>query len=275
MNYYTLFIGRISLEAPENRCILLRIGDMALGESPATTGQLRNIPTIIRFSLAALLLAASQWLVAAPAAAAPHTREYVESEQRPRYTGLLREFGQGKQLPPGYELQTLLALSHYPELRDVEIRFIVDDVSIPLSSRPHWASMLRSAPNRTYLVVIDDTTEGNREALLLKNQPFNAQVGIIGHELAHTAYYLDRSFFGILADAACQLSDCRINFERETDKRLITYGLGWQRYDHATFVRMRLRSPSEEASTMEGGGGAYMSPAEILSLIEQDKAYAD
>jgi len=124
----------------------------------------------------------------------------------------MARYGNKKQLPAGYELQALLALSHYPELRDIEIRFVVDDVSLPLSSRPYWASMFNSAKNREYLVIIDDTLDGPRDALLLKNQPFNAQVGIIGYELAHAVYYLNRSFFGIIGDALCQLSKCRINF---------------------------------------------------------------
>jgi hypothetical protein len=202
-------------------------------------------------------------------------REYREAEQRPRLAELQAEFGHNKQLPPGFELQTLLALSHFPALKEVRIRFIVDDVNIPLSSRPHWASMLRSASKRTYLVVIDSHREGGREALLLKNQPFNAQVGIIGHELAHTVYYLERSFFGIAADALCQLSSCRVQFERETDQRLVQYGLGWQRYDHALYVRSELLGSSEAALTTEGGGGAYMSPVEIRQLMESHAAYAD
>ena len=148
-------------------------------------------------------------------------REYVEAEQQVHYEGLLAEFGRNKELPVGFELQTLLALSHYPQLKDTRIRFIVDDVDIPLSSRPHWASMLRSAKNRTYLVVIDSHREGDRKELLLAYQPFNAQTGIIGHELAHTVYYLDRSFFGIARDALCQLSSCRIRFERDTDRRTV------------------------------------------------------
>lgn len=208
-------------------------------------------------------------------------REYVESEQRLRFDALLSEFGQNKELPVNFELQALLALSHYPELKDIKIRFIIDDVDIPLSSRPHWASMLRSARNRTYLVVMDSNLEGPRDVLLLKNQPFNAQVGIIGHELAHTVYYLNRSLFGILDDALCQLNDCRIDFERATDRRLIGYGLGWQRYDHASFVRHRFsantetNSNTEVISTAEGGGGAYMSPAELLGIMNNTESYAD
>lgn len=203
-------------------------------------------------------------------------REYVESEERARYEELLGAYGQNKELPRGFELQALLALSHYPALRDVHIRFIVDDVDIPLSSRPHWASMLRSAKKRTYLVVIDSQRDGGREALILANQPFNAQVGILGHELAHTVYYLDRSFFGIIGDALCQISDCRIDFERNTDRRLVDYGLGWQRFDHAMFVRGRLNEGNpESAMNVEGGGGAYMSPAELLDIIENNVEYSD
>ena len=202
-------------------------------------------------------------------------REYVELEERKNYSSLLREFGNNKRLPKGFELQTLLALKHYPELRNTRINFIVDDVSIPLSSRPHWSSMLRSAKNRTYLVIIDNEREGSREALLLKNQPFNAQVGIIGHELSHTVYYLKRSFFGIVGNALCQLTDCRIKFERATDRRLIDYGLGWQRFDHATFVRSRISQDRASAFTAEGGGGAYMSPAEIMRIMEGHEVYSD
>lgn len=197
-------------------------------------------------------------------------REYVQNEELANYRQLLAEFGTNKELPTGYELQTLLALSHYPELRNTKIKFIVDDVGIPLSSRPYWASMHRSAENRTYLVVIDNQRDGDRDAILLKNQPFNAQTGIIGHELAHTVYYLDRSFFGILSDAVCQLSDCRIDFERATDRRLVSYGLGWQRYDHSVFIR---RSRGISIDSIGNSNSAYLGPKELLSLMQSNPAY--
>lgn len=241
---------------------------------------MRNFPTLAPCNygarqLAAILSSICLSVIALQPVAAQSVREYVEAEAQERYDELLAEFGDNKILPPGYELQALLALSHYPELKSVRIRFIVDDVDIPLSSRPHWASMLRSARKRTYLVVIDNNREGGRNALLLENQPFNAQVGILGHELAHTVYYLDRSFFGILSDAICQLGDCRIQFERATDRRLIDYGLGWQRFDHALYVRGQIYGSREAAMGSQGGGGAYMSPAELLGIIEADEQYSD
>ncbi|GIT20894.1 MAG: hypothetical protein CM1200mP40_05760 [Gammaproteobacteria bacterium] len=94
-------------------------------------------------------------------------REYEEIAEQQRYDQLLLEFGNNKELPPGYELQALLALSHYPELKDIKIRFIVDDVGIPLSSRPLWTSLLRSAKNRTYIVVIDNHLDGPRDVPLI------------------------------------------------------------------------------------------------------------
>ena len=228
---------------------------------------------LVRFSLLFVLLFALS--VSSLLHAAEPVRHYTQSEQEPLYDELFAEHGNNKELPEGYELQALLALSHYPELKDIKIKFVQNDVDIPISSRPHWTSMLRSAKHRTYLIVIDTEREGPRESLLLKTQPFNAQVGILGHELAHTLYYLDRSFFGITSDAFCQLSGCRIDFERDTDKRLIEYGLGWQRFDHSMFLRTSIIENTQEAFNTEGAGGAYMSPKEFLENMADSGLYGD
>ena len=93
----------------------------------------------------------------------PHVQTaYVEADEARRFELLLEEFGRHKDLPEGYELQALLALSHYPELKDIKIRFIQDDVNIPISSRPLWSTLFRSATKRTYLVVIDTERDGGR-----------------------------------------------------------------------------------------------------------------
>lgn len=198
------------------------------------------------------------------------TRHYYSAEAQRNFDSLLAQFGRNKSLPPGFELQALLALSHYPELADIHIEFIVADVAIPLASRPWWGSMHRHARKRHYKVIIDSQRD-DRTALLLGEQPFNAQVGIIGHELAHTVYYLDRSFLEIAADALCQLSTCRIGFERATDARLVRYGLGWQRYDHAVFLREAMGRPVDDR--LPDTPGAYLSPGELLALMDRDPAY--
>ena len=135
--------------------------------------------------LAAILSIICLSMIALQPLATRTVREYVEAEDHECYDDMLEEFGENKILTSGYELEALLALSHYPELKSVRIHFMVDNVDIPLSFRPHWLSILRTARSRTYLVVIDNNRESGR----------NAQIGILGHELAHAVYCLSRSFF--------------------------------------------------------------------------------
>jgi hypothetical protein len=93
---------------------------------------------------------------------------------------------------------------------------------------------------------------GVRDVLLLENQPFNAQAGII-------------------ADVLCQFSDCRIQFERATVMRLIEYGvadilpmlhlLG----DSLQYIAMP-HSLQRVALTSHG-------PAKILKILQNNEAY--
>ena len=54
--------------------------------------------------------------------------------------------------------------------------------------------MLRNRRRRRYIIVIDTIADASGSPLILANQPFNAQVGILGHELAHTAEYVQQGF---------------------------------------------------------------------------------
>ena len=78
-----------------------------------------------------------------PTAVAQVTRDNIESEERGRLQQLLDEYGQNKSLPAGFELQALLTLSHYPELKTVNPCFLITDVNIPLSSRQNGLACSR------------------------------------------------------------------------------------------------------------------------------------
>ena len=47
-------------------------------------------------------------------------KEYSQAEDEARFDELMAEFGNKKSLAPGFELQCLLALSHFPELKDTD-----------------------------------------------------------------------------------------------------------------------------------------------------------
>lgn len=135
-------------------------------------------------------------------------------------------------------MATLVALSHYPELTDVHIKFVLKETFIPLVSRPKIISVFKRKKNWEYRVIISDHSNEDMETILLKNLSFNAQVGIIGHELAHTVYYLDKNMGDMVGIAFNYLyKDYRAAFEKDTDRRAIDHGLGWQLYDYSIYSR--------------------------------------
>ena len=74
---------------------------------------------------------------------------------------------------------------------------------------------------------------------LLRSLPFDAQVGILAHELGHIAYYHDLNIFEFGNWGLKYLRDdeFRATHERTTDLVPIYHGLGSQIYQYAYFVR--------------------------------------
>lgn len=191
------------------------------------------------------------------------------------YNQLLEEYGQNKNLAKGYELQCLLALSHYPELKEVPIDFVIQETFIPLASRPSPMSVLLPWVKRKYLVVISSKSADFFEGILMHNLPFNEQVGVLGHELAHSLFYLDKNSFQ-LAWIAYQYEKngpFHDRFEQDTDKRAVAHGLGYQLYDYAFFVRKSFGNTQEEIAKEEGG--TYLSPKELAAEMEKYPFYRD
>jgi hypothetical protein len=197
-------------------------------------------------------------------------REYRREDYASRLHELRRVYGNNKIFAEEYELASLIALSHYPELKDVPIRFVVTDYFMPIAAPPRLQTMLGGKSKWEYDVVISTSSEDRWGPLLLENIPFNGQVGIIGHELAHIADYRKRSLGQMIALPLCILKpECRAHYEQETDRRNIEHGLGWQRYDHSSFVRRKFRERGVDLS----GNKTYMGPAKILEYMRVTGLY--
>ncbi|MGD1841301.1 MAG: hypothetical protein ACFB0B_10455 [Thermonemataceae bacterium] len=193
----------------------------------------------------------------------PASRLYPKNFSKEAFDSLKNAFGANKILPPNYELQALLALSHYPTLKEVPVTFIVEETLIPLASRPHFWKMFRSKERWEYQVIISAKSSEAMEPILLKNLSFNSQVGILGHELAHTLYYQDKSFWDVVGIGTCYLlSDYRATFEKQTDQRAIAHGLGRHLLQYAKEVR----SGEMEGNT-EYIDQYYLTPDEIEKLL--------
>jgi hypothetical protein len=176
-----------------------------------------------------------------------------------------KEMFQNIVIPGEYEDACVLALSHYPELLNEKIEFVYSKGTYSMAARPVISSMFGNRKHRKYRIYIN--TVSKSKGLLLTDVGFNAQVGIIGHELAHILDYSQKSSFGILLDGIGYLfKSYRSKYEKKTDKTAIDRGLGWQLYDFSNCTQNHLNVPESYKTYKKK---IYMCPQSILNYIEQ------
>lgn len=189
---------------------------------------------------------------------------------------LKAQFGKNKKLPKGYEMQALIALSYYPELVDVPIEFVQHEAYIPLSSRPDPITLILPWKKRKYLVVISTKSVKAFESILLKNLPYNGQIGVFGHELAHTVDYLDKSALKVtqIAYKYATSGTFQKTFEQATDLRCIKHGLGYQLRSMSQDITDKIKQNSALAKEVGGTKDNYYTPQEIdQQIAKMSKLY--
>jgi len=190
---------------------------------------------------------------------------------------LKRNFGNNKSLPKGFEKQTLIALSFFPELKDVKIIFRVENKTTPLSTRPSVTGMLRSAKKRTYIISISKKSISFLDTILLDRLNYNAQIGVLGHELSHVSDFINKGFGRMCRLAVGHLSKKYIDrFEFNTDRICIDHGLGYQLLAWSKNVRENLKSSSWlGAATLppDAASERYMNPKTIQLILATHPRY--
>src|SRR5438552_13857191 len=141
------------------------------------------------------------------------------------YALIKQSVGINKEIPLQYEKQILIALTYFPELINTAIEFRIRNKHTPLSSRPSWVSIARRNESRKYIITISDSSEGSLMHILLKNMNFNAQVGVIGHELSHVSDFITKNSLGLMRIGLGNLSQKFLDrFEYRTDSICIAHG---------------------------------------------------
>ncbi|MEB8347472.1 hypothetical protein OO010_15570 [Flavobacteriaceae bacterium KMM 6898] len=186
-----------------------------------------------------------------------------------------------KKIPIEIRPQVLIALSFYPELSDTKIIFRFRKRISPLASRPRLWSTFRKSKNRTYIITISTESTPKLTSILFLNLPYNAQIGVLGHELGHITEYKNKSAWHLLGLYLKLLKAENVNeFEFKTDRICIEHGLGYQLYDWSQFVRQELDilewkgagdfySSNDEEVTKQ----RYMNPQTIEKFMESNSIY--
>lgn len=190
---------------------------------------------------------------------------------------LAQAYGHNKQLPARYALQALIALSYFPELKDTRIKFIVRPAYSLLQTKPMVRGIF-SRRKRQFTITISDSSYWKLEPIRLDPMNFNAQVGVIGHELSHVADFLHRSFFNLAASGIKHLSSKYIDrFEFMTDSICIAHGLGYQLLAWSTFVRATLHTDNYDGADNIDKPmmhERYMNPETIKKRIAANPIYS-
>lgn len=191
-------------------------------------------------------------------------RVFVREEFSEAMVDSLRADWRGRAvLEPAFELPALIALSFYPELRDVRLSVGFGKINTTMQCQPKFGSLLARKP-RVYEILIND--DATFDGVYLSDVPFNAQIGVIGHELAHIVDYERRSALGVAGIGLDYLSEKgKVRVEHSVDSITVRAGLGWQLYDWAHFVLEESKAtPAYKAFKRK----VYMQPQEIADWLE-------
>jgi len=194
------------------------------------------------------------------------------------FVSLKNEYGNYKEYPAQFEKQILIALSFYPELKNTPIQFRTKHRHSTALTRSTWAGLFESRTRRHFVVTISDSTEAALTPVMFKNLPFNAQVGVIGHELAHAVDFSSMTTTEILWHGIRNVSRSYLDkFEYNTDAICIAHGLGFQLLEWSSFVRKTMNVVNwggPDNVHRKNNRERYMNPSTIVARIKTDSLYA-
>ncbi len=179
-----------------------------------------------------------------------------------------QQYSYRKQIPAEIKESVLQALSYYPELKNVRIKFVIKKQYSTLTTRPSAISMLMPKGHRKYVITISDKTIPALTPLLFQNLPADAQIGVIGHELAHVADFANDSFAESIMKAAGHFSSSYLDkMEFNTDKICIEHGMGSYLDQWSSYIRDTLHTQYWRGSDYVKKGDdhfeRYMNPGTI------------
>ncbi len=196
----------------------------------------------------------------------PGERKWFKKAQfdNDKIAQLNADFGSQKTLSEKYKLPTLIALSHYPELKEVPIEFVEQPIKTTMAARPVPASVFQRQGRRHYKIFINNSDNCQ---IHIDEISFNGKIGIIGHELAHILDYEQSTGPGIMgAGLNYATARTKATFEKSIDRLTIQRGLGWQLYEWSDFA---INRSAASQSYKDFKASTYLQPEEILSEIDK------
>ncbi|WP_229369968.1 hypothetical protein [Fibrivirga algicola] len=190
----------------------------------------------------------------------------------------LAGFRTNKHIPAIIEKNVLTALSFYPALKDVPIRFVFKQSikSSVMQAQPVFESLLSSRKSRSYRINISALFKLTHTAVPIHQLPDSIMIGWIGHELGHIMDYESRSNLGLVGfGVSYVLSAAYVKkVERIADAYAVEHGLGTYLVETKRFILDHAELPQTYKDKI---ARLYVSPEEIVEqvkLLEEQKLAA-
>ena len=150
----------------------------------------------------------------------------------------LSKYAHYKNIPAEFRLPILKALSYFPELKNLDIYFVVKKAYTPLTTKPSFTSIFKRKSRRAYIITISNQTIDTLSPLLFKNLNFDEKVGIMGHELSHVVDFDNKNFIQTTGNGIGHISGRFLDkMEYRTDLICIKHGLGKYLEQYSLHVR--------------------------------------
>jgi hypothetical protein len=160
----------------------------------------------------------------------------------------------------------VIALSFYTELAQSKITFQSKKIKTTMNARPTFGSVLFRKPSN-YRYVVRINSRERDSVIQVKNIPFDALIGVFGHEFCHFIDYRTHKKSHLVKRAFDYGSKKRKEtFEKEIDRMALSRGLGCHLYKWSTYV---LFDSNAKASYKSFKQTTYLQPHEILELMHQ------
>ena len=168
-----------------------------------------------------------------------------------------------------YKENCMIALTHYPSLRRTKIKFTRRRISTTMMCRPRILSVFRRPGHRSYIIVFNK--KKNFEGPLYDHIPSNAQIGVVGHELAHIIDFENLSTNQIMGRGIGMLSDHKRSlYEKYIDQLTIEHGLGKELLAWSEYVLFQSNATEEYKQFKKAH---YLSPHEIKHHLEKQETH--
>lgn len=218
---------------------------------------LKSIILLLLFSISSGLLSAQ-------------IREFKKEEWLPKLDSLRAVNGINKTgMSETYELSILIALSYYPELKNTHIEFRETKIKTSMNAQPTFGSFFRKKDKWKFVVRINNQ---QRDSMVhVAQAPFNALVGVFGHEFYHFMDYKTKKpghFLGFLFRYLSKKGKKTV--ENYTDLGTIERGLGWQCYDFERYVQDESNATQKYKKWK---AEIYLSAEEILEIMKKIPLY--